>query len=241
MKKIFFFISLFIFSFGCKKRITPSEQHVQRLKFNENISKMFSMNVSPKYKKLIPILDETYANDQKYRDLTNNEYVQQNILEQLKLDSINQIAVGKIIDSFGYLSIRDIGIIGNKAINLVILHSPQSFKIKYFQIVKNAYSAKRMNQNTYAAFIDKYLIGMKKMQVFGTQLIKFKGKSMPYPIKFNLIDAYRNQLNRKLDLTSSFLVNKNKTIDSIEYVKYLPELIKFYKVDTASLDMKFIF
>lgn len=42
-----------------------------------------------------------------------------------------------------------------------------------------------MNQNTYATFIDKYLIGMKKMQIFGTQSIKFKSKSMPYPIKLN--------------------------------------------------------
>ena len=113
MKKIFFLIVSFIFLFGCKNRITPSEQHVQRLKFNRNISQIFSKNLSPKYKRLIPILDEIYANDQKYRDLTNDEYLQQNILKQLKLDSINQIAVEAIIDSFGYLSIKDIGVIGN--------------------------------------------------------------------------------------------------------------------------------
>lgn len=89
---------------------------------------MFSKNLSPKFKRLIPILDEIYANDQKYRDISNDEYLQQNILKQLKLDSMNRIAVGAIIDSIGYLSIKDIGLIGNKTINLVILHSPQSLK-----------------------------------------------------------------------------------------------------------------
>lgn len=226
------YIIPYFFMFSCQTKQVPSEYHEKRIQFNKGMSEYLSRNVPAKYQHLLPVLSEVYENDQKYRDIQNAAYLKENEENQKMLDRQNLLIVANIFDTFGYLSIKEIGLIGNKTINLVLNHADLTFKEKYYDLVVQAYAAKKMNSNTYASFMDKYQIQKKKFQLYGTQTIMYKNKMMYYPIDLSTVDSFRNTLYPPLELKSAYGYRKVTNVDSITYLRYLPDLIRIYKIDT---------
>lgn len=233
-----YIFGLLFFAISCNKKIKnePSKNHLAVIDLNIKLSPLLSKNANPRFIYLLPKLDSVYQNDQKYRDLFNPDYLKKNIKTQKKLDKENQLIIGTLIDSFGYLNSKDVGIIGEKAINLTLLHSDLEFMKKYHPELEEAFKNKKLFVNTYVSFVDKISLKENNFQIYGSQLITYKGKTMYLPLNIDSLHYYRNQLGQPLDTTNYLNAYKRVYIDPTEYKKLLPELTNYYKKHIAPLN-----
>jgi hypothetical protein len=174
--------------------------------------------------------------DQKYRDIEKIGYLYENEQEQKKLDSLNQHIVDSIITKYGILSYKQIGLIAYKGQMAVLTHAGQLFKEKYLTTVKEAFRAKDIFTTHYILFVDKYLTQKNKLQIFGTQYIKYKGKIVPYPFDLNQINIYRAGVGLDNIFTTKTTLLNTGIIDSTNCTKLFPEIIQHFKIDTVNDD-----
>ena len=84
-------------------------------------------------------------------------------------DSINEIAVTKIIDDYGWLSIERVGQNANQSLWLVIQHAPLEVQEKYLPLLRESVK-QNQSQGWHLAFLeDRILMRNGKKQIYGTQ------------------------------------------------------------------------
>src|SRR5688572_22611758 len=118
-------------------------------------------------KYLLPILDSVYYRDQLYRGVNLKE-ISANKKELLKInDSLNLLIIKPIIQKYGILSMKEIGMIGNFALTLPIQHADLSEQIFFLPYLEEAFRKKAVLPSTYAMLIDRINIKSGKMQIYG--------------------------------------------------------------------------
>lgn len=228
-------LSIFLIAFSlitCKQNLSPSKQHYLKLKAIEN----FKIPGFVIYDSILNIwskrLTQVYYNDQFYRDIGNPSYFYQNSAKQDLLDFKNQQIVSIFLDSFGYKSLSEIGVLAQFGVNLTLIHAGIKFKNKYKAIIEQAFKEKKINPEFYARFIDRYLVQARKFQMYGTQVTKFNGISILFPIDPSKISTNRKAIGLKEDISDYLKNNFNYRFDSLKYLKTLPALIQFFKINS---------
>jgi hypothetical protein len=121
-------------------------------------------------------LENIYDEDQKYRSMSDWTQV-------VRADSINKIAVVKILDTHGWLSEDQIGKKANEALFLVVQHSDLATQEKYLPMMRRAVNEKKAKAFDLALLEDRVLMRQKKKQLYGSQIIKSEnGNWVVYPI-----------------------------------------------------------
>lgn len=126
-------------------------------------------------------LDSIYHADQKYRmqmdsvfrtfgrDSDEMKLLLQN---QNEVDSSNSLRMLEIIDKLGqYPGASLFESPGNQAAFLVIQHSHDSIKEKYYKTIVNAGIAGELDKRSVAMFQDRVLLSRGEPQLYGTQII----------------------------------------------------------------------
>jgi hypothetical protein len=222
---------------SCNQHKQPSTNHQKRLELTEKFPDSLFFKIPDSLKPVAALLRTVHTNDQKFRDIENPYYLDENKQEQLLLDSINRKIIDSLINIYGILSYKQVGLIGYKSIMAVLIHSDTSLKVKYFDLVKNAFKEKKIFATHYTLFIDKYLAQTKRLQLYGTQYITYKGKMVPYP--FDVTQINNNRKKAGLSVSGDFFTNKTTllkadVLDSSRCAALFPEIIKQLKIDTSS-------
>jgi hypothetical protein len=179
-------------------------------------------------KYLLPILDTIYEDDQRFRETKDPKLFFYNKSKVQYLDSINLLKVIPIIESYGILSVKQIGMKGSQAIFMVLQHAPQVTQIKYFPIIQKAFDDKKINPGQYAIYCDRTAKYKNKMQTFGTQLmISGKGKGELYPV----VDV--DNLDKRRDSIGIGTIEKYMSRFGLSWNIYK------YKNDLPSLKIKY--
>ena len=150
---------------------------------------IYRAHVADSLKYLIPILDSVLESDQKYRYGTGynpeGKLAQQKTIEEFRshgsevrhTDSINLIKVCAIIDRYGWLSHKTIGVQESNAIFLVIQHADSATWEKYIPLLRKAVMEKKESPQHLVMMEDRLSIKKYKCQLYGTQVIyDFKKK-----------------------------------------------------------------
>lgn len=160
----------------CKVKLN---QDIQYLKFREcNISLLDSIyNDDQNNRKIIEILEKDFA---------SNSIKIDSLWKEINYkDSVNLLTVRRIIDTYGWLSPKDIGEQNSKTLFLSIQHSNLSTLTKYFSKLKRAVKKSDASEHDLALMEDRTLILQGKPQIYGTQVIADNkyGKNRFYPIR----------------------------------------------------------
>ena len=217
---------------SCKRSDKDTFKH---LAWMDSIKDPLLARVPDSLRYLIPILDTVLRTDQKYRSTTNPGLYSKNIAEQQRLDSVNQLTITAILDKHGWLGMKDVGIIGQKAIDMTMVHAPIALKLKYYPMLIAAFRQNKLPGETVALYEDKMNGLLKREQYYGTQVTTFNNKRVPFPI-YDLanVDARRKML--RIIPLSNYLKMFGGTWDSLQYVQLLPALKKEKNVsDTAPI------
>lgn len=95
-------------------------------------------------------------------------------------DSLNLIAVTKILDQYGWLGADEVGYEGNSTLFLVIQHSDQKTQEKYLPMMREAVKNKKAQASSLALLEDRVLLGQGKRQIYGSQIGMDKEKKTYY-------------------------------------------------------------
>ena len=210
----------------CKNSVKDKEVKSKPFKFFDPAL----ATVPDSFKYLLPILDTSFLNDQKYRSTSGIE----NSKKQAILDSVNLSIVKKIINKYGLLGIKDVGFVGKTALHSVLLHSNIATKKEYYPVLLEAVSKYKATFGDLAIFEDKLNFQLHRRQYYGTQLTKFKGLMMPYPIEdVDVIDSLRKIM--KIGSMDNYLYPLLKTRWDISiYKKEQAEMVKNFKVNDST-------
>jgi hypothetical protein len=144
-------------------------------------------------KSLIAQLDTIHQEDQKYR-LRINELLMKSRSESENMelitlhelmnekDSINLIAVEKILNEHGWLGADVIGKQGNKTLFLVIQHSDLETQLKYLPVMREALTVGNINSTDFAQLEDRIAKRQGNRQIYGTQIVIDGDEFYVYPI-----------------------------------------------------------
>lgn len=122
------------------------------------------------------LLEEVFDNDQKFRRLLlnkNNEFldsIPKAIDDSIgRVDSMNIAIVAGIIDKYGWLGPKDVGVKAVMGEFYTIQHADRATFFKYYPIIKKAYRQQQLTKNEYELFIDRRQVYLHKPQIYGTQ------------------------------------------------------------------------
>lgn len=169
----FWFVLLFtIFTSACGQNRKEKQNPFNFLKAMDR----YRSEVTDSLKYLIPVLDSVLESDQKYRyGISNNDQAMREFKSHNKevrgVDSINFLKVSAILDRYGWLGKKDIGIMGNKAIFFVIQHADYANQEKYLPLLRQAILDKKDDPNQLAMLEDRVNLKKNKNQIYGTQVI----------------------------------------------------------------------
>jgi hypothetical protein len=130
-------------------------------------------------KPLMKQLDTILVNDQKYRLLHDSMEAKYGngskefsdfIVEYMRSDSLNLIAVKSILDTYGWLGPDEIGEEGNSTLFLVIQHSNLQTQEKYLPMMKEAVKNGKASPAELALLIDRVEMWNGRPQIYGSQL-----------------------------------------------------------------------
>jgi hypothetical protein len=222
---------------SCNQRNQPSTNHKNWLEIKEKFSDSLFFKIPDSLKPVAALLRTVSINDQKFRDIENPYYSDKNSKKQLLLDFENGKIIDSLINIYGILSYKEVGLIGYTSIMFVLIHADTLLKAKYFELVKNTFKEKKIFATHYTLFIDKYLAQKRHLQLFGTQYITYKGKMVPYP--FDVTQINNNRKKAGISINSDFFKNKTTllkvdVLDSSHCAALFPQIIKDLKIDTSS-------
>ncbi|MBC7937310.1 MAG: hypothetical protein H7Y86_18345 [Rhizobacter sp.] len=161
----------------------------------DNFKDVYLKNVPDSLKYLVPILDSVYRNDQKFRSVTDNKLYKKNKKRQDELDDKNLQIITKIIEKHGWLNIGDVGMVGAKAITMVMVHAGVRTKLKYYPFLIDAIRKRKIDYETVAVYEDKLNLMLRRQQYYGTQMMQYDGKFTLYPvIYFNELPSRRTMM-----------------------------------------------
>ena len=225
---------LFIFSVGwlshCKPTYTDNGSH---LKWMDSYKDPLLSKVADSLKHLIPILDSVLRTDQRYRVVGDPAVFQRNFKKQQELDVINLKKVTGIIDTFGWLNIKDIGMIGSRAINMVMIHSNVETKLKYYPKIIQAFRQGKIFSESVALYEDKMNLMLKRRQFYGSQITRYQDHSVVSPlVDAAKIDSIRNGIGLS-PLRIYLTYFGNPDLDMKIYKTNLAEIINLYKINDS--------
>lgn len=124
-------------------------------------------------------LDSIDVEDQRYR--AQQEYIagtaggesaaMQALLDSMQYaDSLNMIAVARIIDAYGWLGADAIGADANTTLFMVIQHSPLSNQQKYLPLMRRAVAEGKARGGSLALLEDRVALREGRKQRYGSQL-----------------------------------------------------------------------
>jgi len=203
---------------------------------------MYRKNVADSLKYLIPVLDSILESDQKYRYGTNNnskgkkaqeEAIQrflQHKNEVRYIDSVNTLKVSAILDRYGWLDRKRIGIMESDALFFVIQHADSATQEKYLPSLRKAVLDKKIFPHHLTMLEDRVSLRKNKYQVYGTQLFYYPPKKryylMPLLNPENIIQA-RKAIGLDSASFGTYLTQFNLVWDIDTYKKELPDVQKF--------------
>jgi hypothetical protein len=182
---------------------------------------------------LISILDSIHANDQKYREKTDEiaeKYgLQSNEMKEiwktmLEMDSINLIKVKKIIDENGWLGSDIIGEKGNKTLFLVIQHSDYKTQSAYLPLLREAVKKHNAKASHLAILEDRVALSLGEKQIYGSQVGQDNqtGEFYIFPIEDpENVDIKRAEVG--LEPISDYLKNWNLNWDAKKHKAIIEE------------------
>lgn len=211
---------LFIFLFAaltCHAQEAPVEGKFNSKNIDSALKVLSSLDihrtkVADSLRHLLPVLDSVFVTDQRYRYGTNvpggPEYFKAHLNEVMYLDSINLITVCAILDKYGWLGYKKIGVVGSRAIFLTIQHAGLATQEKYLPILKEAVLSKNALPDQLALLEDRVTLREKNYQLYGTQLM-YDSKNKKYWLQ-PIIDA-------------DYVIDRRKAIglDSATFQNYL--------------------
>lgn len=101
-----------------------------------------------------------------------------------RIDAFNLIQVRQSLDTYGWLSIDDIGERANLAQFLVIQHADSLTQLTYLPMMRQAVKNGKAQASQLALLEDRILVRQGKPQLYGSQLhSNEKGKYVFYPIQ----------------------------------------------------------
>jgi len=115
---------------------------------------------------LIAKLSNMKIRDQKFRG--RKSFLSK---EQHKLDSLNQIEMIEIFESYGYPDRRIVGVNYEEHLFYILLHSNVELIEKYRHLVLKSIDENRLHKSFYPFMIDRLKLLKGEPQVFGTQQI----------------------------------------------------------------------
>lgn len=185
-------IILYFFLLSSNSAVFSQEKNTLNQHTNSTLDLLISLdlkrqNIKDSLKYLIPILDSVYERDQRFRAKTLNESGEEQMSIFLsnaklthRLDSINISIVENILNKHGWLSNKEIGIVGNKAIFLTIQHANIETQKKWLPLLKKVVINKKENPFHLCLLEDRVLLRTNQEQLYGTQLLYYKPDNRYY-------------------------------------------------------------
>ncbi len=219
-----------------KTYLNVKEEHERRMNVIKDFPGPFENQVNDSMKSWIPILKKVYTDDQKYR-IVGYGMTPDDWKKQSKLDSQNLQIVIKFLDEHEWPAVTDIGLFGQRAVNMVIQHSPLKVQEKYYPSLIKVYKKDSLLFETVAMLEDRINMRRGRYQYYGSQVIYYRGKPTFYPIyKVDSADIRRKILHPEMPDLKKYMNLLNGEFNLSEYKKILPQLIDSFKVsDTAGL------
>lgn len=235
MKYRIFFFSILLFAFTTCKNEKTSEAG---LILKPDPTAMLAPD-SLRY--LLPVLDSVWYRDQLYRynlnkgssreqQKRNKEFKKVGALVR-KLDRKNLEVVESIIQKYGWLGPREVGIRGMSALFLPIQHADLKTQEKYLPLIKQAAIDKKLAPSNYAMLADRVEIKNKRPQVYGTQINFNNGSPEILPLlNPDSVDKWRKDINM-VETISEYVKRWNINWNAEVYKMQLPGLNVKYGID----------
>jgi len=201
-------------------------------------------HVHDSLKYLVPILDSVFISDQEYRwgmHLQPKE-IQEQMQKAIKenetkikaTDERNIKIVTEVLDRYGFLAPKDIGMKGYFALVFTMQHADKGTQRKYLPLFYNAVKQEKLIPLHYAMFADRVAVHHGAPQIYGTQIsFSKKGADILPLLNPDSVDIWRKQVG--MEPLASYLKKFNADWNVEDYKKKLPELRTKYKItDTSS-------
>lgn len=231
----FIFLLITLLIFACNKKVQPSAEHVKRLKMIQSLNYDLALNHKGDFGIFAEDFRKTYYRDQFFRDKNNRAYYLVNVKKQNILDSLNQKFICSFLDKFGFQPVSKIGVFGQEAIFLTLIHADLGIQERYYRKAIEARKRILISPNLYTAFIDRFLMQKNCFQLYGTQMINYKGKFIPYPLKLNGLNQRRKEAGLVEGFEDVIYSSFEYKFIPEEYLKILPALIKEFRVQDCGL------
>ena len=141
-----------------------------------------------------------------------------------RIDSLNQIAVTKIIDEYGWLGKEVVSPKGNMALFLVIQHAPLETQVKYLPIMREAVQKGKANAANLALMEDRVALRQGGKQIYGSQIGTNRETGEQYLLPLTdprKVDERRESVG--LGPITEYMSRFGLSWDVEEYLKKLPE------------------
>jgi hypothetical protein len=230
MKQLPFLLLMFLVA--CKGSQPPvaTDQEIKgqeaRIRIREVWPEPNLKTMPDSMKAWVPIFRKVWADDQRYRMLTNMEYLRLHWPEQKRLDSINLHIVDSFFDRYGQWPYQKwAGFIAHKSTGMVIQHAPLAKQEHYYPMMKKAYQDGEVGGETLAMLQDRINLHNKRLQLYGSQFSYVNDTMVLYPVAdVDSLNARRKRMNL-VPIENYYAMFKLKW-DFEAYKKRLPELEK---------------
>jgi hypothetical protein len=140
-------------------------------------------------------------------------------------DSLNTIAVTKILDQYGWLGADQVGDDGNHTLFLVIQHSNLKTQQKYLPMLQKAVKENKATPSSLALLEDRVAMREGKKQIYGSQILQIPDQPGKYYLS-PLIDPDNVDKRRALvglNPISEYVKTWDMVWDVETYKKMLPQ------------------
>lgn len=140
-------------------------------------------------------------------------------------DSLNLIAVTKILDKYGWVGADKVGGQANQTLFLVIQHADLKTQQKYLPMMREAVTNKKAGSSALALLEDRVALGEGKRQIYGSQIgyDKETGKSFVLPLE-DPVNVDKRRATVGLGTLADYVKRWDITWNAEEYIKQLPGL-----------------
>jgi hypothetical protein len=180
------------------------------------------------------MLDSIYVEDQIHRvevAQMKEEYGYTNESKELepfwemakKSDSTNLIVIEYVLENYGWLGKREIGVKANLTIFLVIQHSDKQTQEKYLPMMRKAVEDRNADISNLALMEDLLALRKGDLQIYGSQVAQYPetGELYIQPL-INPEDINIRRKSVNLPPIEDYIAVWGMTWDVDEYIKKLP-------------------
>lgn len=209
------------------------------LRWNEFIN-LFKQNKilleSKMNMELVLTLNQVFENDQKYRGIYEKVGEEkgyksteaQSLAKKIKaIDKENLKIVQEILDKHGFLGVEEVGVLGNKALFIVIQHGSLETQEYYLPLLNQAAKDEKLEPSLVAMLKDRIAIENGNKQIYGTQIGTDPNTGKHYI--FPMVDPEEvnfRRANVRLSPIENYLANWGLSWDIEEYKKEMKEFLE---------------